>query len=403
MRTLSKRNILTATVLVGFLWSPDRTMAEDLPPPQATLELEWELVDDAIAYEVKLTPKKEGAAPIVLSAPENKINARVPIGEYKLQIRSQDKNNKYWGRWSKPSEIEVVTKRVQLVIPENESVIKPKSEKRAEVRFEWNSVPEAKKYTLRLWTDDGAEPVEFKTKEITKTLQLLPGHSYFWYVTFETERSVRYQADPLTYSFMLLGHPLEKPIIDPEVSTDESVKLSWSKPPGTQSFRVKFSRHDLDATVWQPLKEFESTDLTDMKPSIPQAGVFRIEVTAQAKTRMDSPLAFREFVVKPSERKLMAALQPLLDSAKPMGTKASVKDGDDKNSSEKDVDKEIEKDVPKGNPKKIETKAAAKNTIDESDKKPAGVVDDPEAANNDDDEADESDSDTDTNEEDLVE
>ncbi len=403
MRTLHKRLIVNLFVIIAILLLPRIGLGdEELPPAQATLELEWEIVEDAIAYEVKLTPKKDGARPITLSAPENKINARVPVGEYKLQIRSQDKQSKYWGRWSQPSEIEVATKRVQLVAPENESIIKPKDAKRAEVQFEWNSIPNAKKYTMRLWTDDGGDPVEFKTKEITKSLQLLPGRVYYWHVTFETERSIRYQADPLTYSFTLLGHPLDKPIIDPEMSTDENVQLSWSEPAGVESFRIKFSRHALDETVWQPLKEIDSTDKTNMKFQIPQAGVFRIEVIASAKNRMDSPLAFREFLIKPSERKLMAALQPLLEAANPIpkDAKETTKELDPDDSSEKDSKKEPTKEKPK----KVETKTASKNRESDINKAPAAVAegDKTDSSSVDEDEDDISD-DGEDDESDLVE
>src|SRR4051812_39710125 len=87
-----------------------------LPPPQATVELDWEPIENAQAYEVKLEPKT-GGAPIIIKATENKISQRVPVGEYSVRIRSQAKKTGYFGKWSPAISIEVSSKVIKLIAP----------------------------------------------------------------------------------------------------------------------------------------------------------------------------------------------------------------------------------------------------------------------------------------------
>lgn len=306
-------------VLVSFitLVSVCVTNAQEaLPSPQATLELEWEVVDDAVAYEVKLVPKA-GGEPIVVKTNEPKISHRVPAGTYSVQIRSQDKANGYMGAWGEVSEIEVTSKIVALNAPADGAVLKEPKEKRKEVEFRWQPVVDAKTYSLRLWSSDAPDAIEFKTKETSKRLKLLSGKTYFWQVVFETVRSIRYQAAPVTWSFTLLGSQLLPPEVERTIEQDAALPLTWKPSAGAETYQAVLSTRYLDETEWRPLDRLEITKERVWKTRKLQPAAYKIEVVASAKHNVSSEPGVLEFVVKPTEAELDAALKPVLAAELP--------------------------------------------------------------------------------------
>src|SRR5947209_6706404 len=55
------------------------------PDPWKTVEMEWEKVDKAVTYEVKLAPV-EGGKERIFSVPTNHFVQDMPVGNYFLQI-----------------------------------------------------------------------------------------------------------------------------------------------------------------------------------------------------------------------------------------------------------------------------------------------------------------------------
>lgn len=301
--------------ILALLFTPIVALAQ-LPPPQATLELDWEPVASAAAYEVRLEPK-EGGEPILIKATENNISQRVPVGEYSVRIRSQDKVSGYYGKWSAPIDIEVSSKVIQLLQPEDNAVLPNISGEEVEIEFRWEPNADARMYSVRIWSDNEAEAQEFPTNEPFLKTKLAPGRIYHWHVTFETNKAVKYQADPLTYSFSLLGKRLLRPEVSPKIETQKGhTIINWSQSPNAQNYKYKLSQRYLDETEWRPFTNSEGAantwKLNRLKPS-----AYKVEVIATAELRMDSEVGEYEFVVKPTEQELDKALQPALKLVHP--------------------------------------------------------------------------------------
>jgi hypothetical protein len=280
-----------------------------LPPPQATVELDWEPIENAQAYEVKLEPK-DGGETIIIKSVENKISQRVPVGEYNVRIRSQDKKSGYFGKWSPGISIEVSSKVVKLIAPEDNAVLSDFSGEEAEIEFRWDANADARQYTIKIWSDNEAEAQEIPVSDTLYKLKLPLGRVYHWNVTFETNRAIKYQADPMTYSFSLLGKRLLRPEIDPVVvTTKDATTIKWSESPEATGYKTQVSFRYLDETEYQALAQ-DTVSTTSWSTQRFKPGAYKIEVTATASLRMNSEPAIYEFVQKPTEQELNKALEP---------------------------------------------------------------------------------------------
>ena len=281
-----------------------------LPAALATLDLEWEAIDEANGYELKLTPTK-GGEPLTFKSDEAKASLKLPIGSYKLQIRSKDKASGYYGRYSDPTEVEVEYKILELLTPPDESILgdEKNASKKKKVVFAWSPAPNAQTYTMKIWSDDPDKAKEFKTAGTTVTLNLPSGRKYFWQVTFATKNAVGYIADPRRSSFMLLGPQLVTPVIDSNLAIPFVTKAKWSQSPGAERYEVRILKRHLDETEFTPIIEKPDRELNQLDFSRLAPGFYRIEVTAHAKNRVSSETGFYEFGIKPPAREMLTALQ----------------------------------------------------------------------------------------------
>lgn len=309
------RRALSGVLVFGGLLAPfglwqDRIFALDaLPSAQATLDLEWEAVEDADMYEVKLIPADGGEA-LQFQTSEGKFSQRLPVGVYRLQMRSRDKTSGYFGPWSKAQEIEVANKNVELLEPPDGAQLASPQDKKISVVFRWRPIAEATRYTLRIWADEPDKAREFSVSGSSKELILPTGKNYYWQVTFETDKA-SYRATPTTFSFGMLGPQLMTPVIDPKLTLPHVTKVSWSRSPGAEYYQVKILKRYIDEDQFETWKSLEKTEETSWGFEKLPPGGYRIEVIAHSSKRVSSEVGFHEFIVKPTEAELMAVLAPL--------------------------------------------------------------------------------------------
>jgi len=276
--------------------------------PLKTIEMEWEPVENAFGYELRLTPKA-GGTPLVFRVMENKFVQDVPVGVYILRIRSRHKDvADHWSPWSDPLTLEVLVKELHLLEPANEAVLTSASDAREEVTFSWTKIEKAKDYVLKIWTEESKDkPMTFITRKNSQRLKLLPGRVYFWQVTFESATQVTYAQEARPFMFSLQGQKLLKPSIIPVTPPAEIKELSWIKSPKAKSYKVKLMSHHLDESDWKALNEAEVEEtklsLEKLKP-----GFYKLEVVAKAPRHAPSEPGVYEFAVKPTEAELKAAL-----------------------------------------------------------------------------------------------
>jgi hypothetical protein len=299
------------TTLPGAPMSNSTAIISAKPDPTAiataVLDLEWEQVEEAAGYEVKLVPQGGGSA-LVFTARENRMSERVPVGIYQLRVRSKDKLSGYFGKWSPATEIAVESKIVELIEPRDNEVIKATSASRVQVTFSWSAVSNASSYMLRIWSDNEEKVQEFVTNTNSKQLKLVPSHRYRWKVTFLNRDNVGYLASPTTRSFTLLGSQLLIPIIDRNLIPSNVTRLNWSQSPGAQRYEVRLLWRFLDETQFQVQKVSNTLDVNFLEFDRLTPGAYRIEVIAHAVNRVSSEIGFYEFVVKPTETELSSAM-----------------------------------------------------------------------------------------------
>lgn len=283
----------------------------DLPPAEMkTIELEWEAVDNADGYEVRLTPEK--GKPIFFRTFEPKLNEEIPTGVYALRVRSRHKEAaEIWSPWSDPLRFEVLKKELVLEAPLNETTVTAKTNAREEVEFKWTEIPKVRDYVLKLWTEETKEkPLTFVTRKNSQRLKLLPSQVYYWQVTFDSATAVQYVQVVKTNYFTLQGPKLVKPSIRPFKPGEEQTGLSWISSKKAHSYTANLYFRYLDETEWNEIKEEKPTearwDFGKLKP-----GAYKLEVVAHAPRHADSDKGFYEFIVKPKREVLEKSMLEL--------------------------------------------------------------------------------------------
>jgi hypothetical protein len=276
--------------------------------PMKTVELEWESVENAFGYQVRLTPEG-GGKPLIFRTLEPKLVQEVPVGVYALRVRSRHKEvEDVWSPWSEALRLEVLVKELVLQKPLENSVLVAKSDGREEVEFEWTQIEKAKDYVLKIWTEETKDkPITFVAHKNTQRLKLLPGRVYFWTVTFESATRVSYAQKEHVSTFTLQGRKLVMPSIA-EITAGEVKEFSWIGSPKAKAYKAKLFFRYLDEKKWQVVKE-DVLPGTKWPVDKLHAGVYKLEVVATAPRYTNSDTAVIEHVVKPTEAELTAAIQ----------------------------------------------------------------------------------------------
>ncbi len=269
-----------------------------------SVELEWEPVENAMSYEVRLTPTAGGTAR-TFKAQENHLTQEVPVGTYTLEVRCLDKNGETYSPWSAGSTLEVAIKEIMPISPEDNSVIDAEGDKKQAIEFKWSPVDKVKIYTLKVWSSDKKDrPWIFTGTETNKKLAVPPGQVYYWQVSFESANETDYVQQPKVFSFTVQGTKLLMPEITRVAATQ---MLKWPENPDASEFKLRFFYHYLDETEWTLVRDAEVTAAQWPAGKL-KAGMYKVEVIATAPRRMSSDPGVLEFTVKPSTAELTQAL-----------------------------------------------------------------------------------------------
>jgi len=285
--------LLTALAAVGTTSHSAETI-----PPVKTIELEWEAVENAGSFEVKLIPE-DGGADLLFQAPQNQLSQSVPIGNDKLQIRSKSKDGKDTSPWTAAIPLAVVARELTPLEPQDRSTVDGSSKKKQTVMFRWTPIENIKEYTLNIWSEDRKEKLfSFKTSSTSKKIDMPTAQIYHWQVVFVSADAVTYQQNPKTFSFTLLGDRLLKPEIAP-FTPPQIDEFKWKGPPQTSSYEATLYFRHLDETEWKPVQK-QTQDQTRMRIVPPlRTGAYKLEVIAKSARQLQSEPATREFTIKP--------------------------------------------------------------------------------------------------------
>jgi hypothetical protein len=282
--------------------------AQQEPAPiWKSVELEWEAVENAVGYEVRLTPK-DGGATRLFPTQDNHLTQELPTGVYTLEVRSHGAESEDFSPWSKPSLLEVAVKEILPLYPEDGALIDTEAEGKQTIAFKWTAIDQIRAYTLKVWSEDHADkPWQFVCTKPTKQLDVPPGQIYHWQVSFESANETSYQQEPKTFTFTIQGSKLLKPELS-KITDPTPKQLSWTPSADAKSYHTALFYRHLDETQWTPLqiKDLETAQMLvpNLKP-----GAYKVEIVAEAPHRLKSDAAISEFIVKPSEAELNKALQ----------------------------------------------------------------------------------------------
>lgn len=316
LKIRNKNNLIAGLVAAVALSASDltpgslRAFAADAPVPLKpvlkTIELEWEAVEKASGYEVRLTPAA-GGKPLKFLTEEAKIVQAVPVGNYKLQIRSRSEDADIFSPWSETLPIEVVAKEITPLKPEDNSIIAALDANKFTVEFEWKPVDGVKEYTIKVWNEKRKEnPWVFVTKYPRKKLDVPPGEIYFWQVLFESASGISYAQSPTTFKFTILGSKLTAPEIGPLTLSPEIQVLEWSKTLGANKYQAKLYYRHIDETEYKKVEETETSDRTWTFHKL-KRGSYKLEVSASAPRRTSSDTSTIEFMLKPTATEIQQA------------------------------------------------------------------------------------------------
>ena len=299
MSRSAKAALLSLCVLLSFVGRASEVTTK-------VIEIEWEPITRAGGYDLKFIPD-DGKAAIFVRTTESRLSQELPIGKYRLQIRTRAKDEDYASDWSAPVPIEVVEKTINPLKPEDKAVIESKATKHT-VEFEWSPVENVKEYTLKVWNDKRKDnPWVFVTRQTRKRLEVPAAENYYWQVLFEAANSINYQQEPTTLTFTLLGSRLVTPSISTPKSITDVRGLTWTESPGAEEYVIELAYRHLDETEFQPIKSLTTKDLKlpfdQLKP-----GVYRAQIQARAIKRLPSEKGQLEFLVKPTAEAMRAAL-----------------------------------------------------------------------------------------------
>ncbi len=254
------------------------------------IEMEWDAVPMSAGYDVEL--KDESGKILNFKKTEPSLTEEVPIGLYKVRIRSIRKDQKV-GKWSAPMAVEALPLDLVIEEPGNEAQLIAGTERGRIVKFRWKARAGLKKFYFRLWTSEG----EVKTALLDKKeidLELKPGITYYWIVTARSESGVVYDNSDQAFSFMIIGDRLPPPF---EIDLQDSI-FSWTLVEKAASYKIQIDYRYLDEVEWTTFYQGKQK-ATEIPFDFLPTREYRIRVISESPTRLPSLPADRQFFVKP--------------------------------------------------------------------------------------------------------
>ena len=121
----------------------------------ATIEVAWETMKGATAYELEFKPLDVVGPPLHFKTKKTQFQAEVPRGRYGFRIRSIARGGRM-GSWSEAVELQAGSLEVNLKSPEDGQLVKSSGTLQP-VRFTWEPMAGAKEYYVWIW-DVNSDP-----------------------------------------------------------------------------------------------------------------------------------------------------------------------------------------------------------------------------------------------------
>lgn len=208
------------------------------------IDLEWDDVQGAAAYEVSLSEiiESEETPRGIFSTDTAHWSKEVNPGNYNVRIRALDKR-KVPGAWGEPIPVTIKQEDPQQLVPlDNEEILKNETGKTS-ITFQWGKVYGAQEYMIRVFDQKGEEILSKKTTETEIILEFSDISDYYWIVTTGFGAPAKSIAlSNLKRKFSIRGEKLKSPIIEVDLKHPKGIVLKWAEIYRANDYEVSLSR-----------------------------------------------------------------------------------------------------------------------------------------------------------------
>lgn len=267
------------------------------------IELEWEAVEAASKYQIKISPlpspngetsqqaqKARSEKIEETEAPQWK--GSLTPGRYTMELRSFDDRG-VPGDWSEPSEFAVKLPQIKSIYPKTASKIISDQAENMSIDFKWEPLSGAPGYLVQVKTADQKIIKSAKTSESHLSINLPVAQHYKWSVQILNEDQLPTDETSPSSSFTLVGQRLSPPVINKPLS-QYVLELSWEKPPYSESYNLSLQRRTTKG--WKEVRKLIQFKNNKIPFDLSQpSGTYKLKAQARATLRQSSPVAEQIF------------------------------------------------------------------------------------------------------------
>lgn len=277
----------------GLFWSA-AAPAESL----RNVDLEWEQVEDATKYQIRIAPKStEGSSPNskTFKTNEPKWSGSLVPGLYTMELRSYDARG-VPGEWSEPAEFWVKTPPPRPLSPAPNARERSNEDETYTTQFKWQAISGANLYRLEIESHDGAVKM---TKEVTApevSVELPVARVYRWRVYGIMANQEPGEIPEAWQRLTLMGAPLERPNLQKPL-TKYVQELAWEPTKHAAGYDYVLERRT--AQGWKPVERKRGIKASPLVFDLGNpTGTYRAKLQAFAPLREKSKITEMEFEVR---------------------------------------------------------------------------------------------------------
>jgi hypothetical protein len=291
-------SLLSALLLAEVLAASAPCFAAAGAKVRRNVEVEWEGVEDASLYEVRVVRKDDRSKKAqTFKLKESKWSANINPGIYLMEIRSYDQRG-VPGEWSPPSEMEVKLPAIIVKSPQPGQEIEAKNADKDKLNLEWEPVPGADHYhvTAKSTTSDWKDERDFPGTAAEMNTPV--GQNIEWNVAAVDPKGTAGEVSEKPYQVEFKGPALEKPEIEKPRSKYVR-EVEWKAPPYAAKYNYDLSYYNAKKKKWEQVESKQGIDETKVKLDVGRpSGKYRLAVQAQAEHRKVSPKVQMDFFAR---------------------------------------------------------------------------------------------------------
>lgn len=286
--------------------------AEAQTRARRNVEVEWDEVEGATAYEVQIV-RKEGKdkKPTRYKMQTAKWSANVKPGFYNMQIRSYDDRG-VPGDWSPASELHVRLPSVVAISPEANKTLQSENQKSQPLDFRWEAVPGADKYKVTVKSTTSDWKYEKILSDTVLNVDVPSGQAIQWDVIAINPKGEDGDPWEAPLAFEVRGPQLPPPEIEKPL-TKYVKEVKWKGSEFAKSYAYDLKYFNEKTKKWETVdsKRGYNTNVAAMDMSRP-SGKYRLQVQSVGDRRKNSAVQQLDFEVRGGFREPAALEKAIL-------------------------------------------------------------------------------------------